>query len=111
MFYHFPKKNTGSDPAYAEQLRAAAIAGDAAMKGEEAAIYHRYATGCPGLVEIAKKIVFLEERQPAIDKFAEGNPMLHSEQTDMDQFLDLESGIQDICRCRFTLTLSSTFLI
>ena len=42
------------------------------MKGEEEAIYSRYAAECPDLPEIAKKIVFLEERQPAIDKFAAG---------------------------------------
>ena len=50
------------------------------MKGEEKNIYSRYAAACPDLPEIAKKVVFLEERQPAIDKFAAGvSAMWHTQ--------------------------------
>ena len=46
------------------------------MKGEERDIYARYTKECPALIDVAKKTVFLEERQPALDRFATGNPML-----------------------------------
>ena len=51
------------------------------MKGEEKAIYQRYGAERPDLIEIAKKRVFLEERQPAIDQFAAGvSAMLHTQE-------------------------------
>ena len=50
------------------------------MKTEEKAIYARCASDCPALIDVAKKIVFMEERQPAIDKFAAGvSAMLHTQ--------------------------------
>ena len=66
-----------ADPTFATQLQKAALAGDEAMKGEEDAIYSRYAAACPDLPEIAKKVVFLEERQPALDQMVEGNRLLN----------------------------------
>ena len=69
-----------ADPIFATQLRDAAFAGDEAMKTEEEAIYARYAAERPDLTNVAKKVVFLEERQPAIDKFAAGvSAMLHTQ--------------------------------
>ena len=67
-----------ADPTFATQLRTAALAGDEAMKGEEEAIYQRYTAERPDLIEIAKKTVFLEQRQPALDQFAEGNRLLNA---------------------------------
>ena len=48
------------------------------MKGEEKNIYSRYTTECPDLPKIAKKVVFLEERQPALDQMVEGNRLLNA---------------------------------
>ena len=49
------------------------------MKGEEEAIYARYAADCPALIDVAKKVVFLEERQPALDQMVEGNRLLNAQ--------------------------------
>ena len=48
------------------------------MKTEEKAIYTRCASDCPGLIDVAKKVVFLEERQPALDQMVEGNRFLNA---------------------------------
>ena len=61
---------------FATQLRGAALAGDEGMKGEENTIYLRYQGVCPELIDVAEKTVFLEERQPAIDQYVEGNRFL-----------------------------------
>ena len=70
-----------TDPAFATQLKKAALAGDEAMKGEEEALYSHYAAECPALIDVAKKVVFLEERQPAIDQFAEGHALLNAKRS------------------------------
>ena len=49
------------------------------MKGEEEAIYSRHAAERPDLIDIAKKTVFLEERQPAIDQFVEGHALINAQ--------------------------------
>ena len=34
---------------------------------------------CPALIDVAKKVVFLEERQPALDQMVEGNRLLNAQ--------------------------------
>ena len=68
-----------ADPAFATQLRGAALAGDEAMKGEEEAIYSSSCLLCPDLPKIAKKVVFLEERQPALDQAVEGHRLFNAQ--------------------------------
>ena len=44
-----------------------------------AELHARCASDCPGLIDVAKKVVFLEERQPALDQMVEGNRLLNAQ--------------------------------
>ena len=101
-----------ADPAFATQLCDAAVAGDEAMKGEEQAIYSRYCKDCPTLIDVAKKVVFLEERQPAIDQFVEGHALLNASQKDITlTHIDPETHEETKSTVPYALHMDQTGLV